>query len=429
MNYTEKERTINAVKTDVLVIGSGPAGIGAALSAARLGMKTAIVEQLSSLGGIATSGMMSHWTGDCNSRIYHEILRESAERNNGDQKGKITIDIDPEKLKLQYLEMLSDCGVEIMLYTFACDVIMENDTLKGVIVENKSGRTAVFADTVIDASGDGDIAAKARVPYTLGRKDDNKMQPATLMFKVGGVDVDNAVFLPSFESTYETEKGELQALAREHLPYPAGHVLLYHSTLPGVVTCNMSNAVNIDGTKTSDLVKAEIICRSQIEKIVDFLREFVPGYENCYLISTASLIGIRETRHFEGKYTLTENDILESKVFDDWIVRGASFNFDIHNIDGSGLDKNGVQKEFPNIDGYTIPLGCFIPKNIKGLLLCGRNISGTHIAHSNFRVMPICVGMGEGCGAVAAYAKKHNTDYGNVDIDTIHNYLTDGTLF
>ena len=429
MNYTEKERTINAVKTDVLVIGSGPAGIGAAVSAARLGMKTTIVEQLSALGGIATSGMMSHWTGDCNSRISHEILKDSANRNSGERKGKITIDIDPEKLKLQYLEMLTECGVEILLYTFACDVIMENDRLKGVIVENKSGRLAIFADTVIDASGDGDIAAKAGVPYTLGRNDDHKMQPASLMFKVGGVDTKRAVYLPSFESTYETDKGELQALAREHLPYPAGHVLLYHSTLPGVVTCNMSNAINIDGTKASDLVKAEIICRSQIDKIVDFLREFVPGYENCFLISTASLIGIRETRHFEGKYTLTENDILQSKVFDDWIVRDASFNFDIHNIDGSGLDKNGVQKEFPNIDGYTIPLGCFIPKNVKGLLLCGRNIPGTHIAHSNFRVMPICVGMGEGCGAVAAYAKKHNTDYGNVDIDTIHNYLTDGTLF
>lgn len=429
MNYTEKERTINAVKTDVLVIGSGPAGIGAALSAARLGMKTTIVEQLGALGGIATSGMMSHWTGSCDSRIYREILKESANRNFGKLKGKITIDIDPEKLKLQYLEMLTACGVEILLYTFACDVIKENDTLKGVIIENKSGRCAIFADTVIDASGDGDIAAKAGVPYILGRKDDHKMQPATLMFKVGGVDAERAVYLPSFESTYETDKGELQALAREHLPYPAGHVLLYHSTLPGVVTCNMSNAVNIDGTKAPDLVKAEIICRSQIDKIVGFLREFVPGYENCFLISTASLIGIRETRHFEGKYSLTENDILKSKVFDDWIVCGASFNFDIHNIDGSGLDKNGVQKDFPNIDGYTIPLGCFIPKNIKGLLLCGRNISGTHIAHSNFRVMPICVGMGEGCGAVAAYAKKHNTDYDKVDIDTIHNYLTDGTLF
>lgn len=99
-----------------------------------------------------------------------------------------------------------------------------------------------------------------------------------------------AVLLPSFESTYMTDKGELQALAREHLPAPAGHVLLYRSTLPGIVTCNMTNVTGIDGTKNADLVKAELVCRGQIDKIVAFLREYVPGFENCYLIATASLM-------------------------------------------------------------------------------------------------------------------------------------------
>lgn len=429
MHYTEPQKEINAISTEVLVIGSGPAGIGAALSSAKLGMKTIIVEQLGTLGGIATSGMMSHWTGDCNSRIYYEILQKSADKNDGEKKGEITIYIDPEKLKYQYLEMLDQENVTTMLYTLASDVIMENDTLKGVIVENKSGRTAIFADTVIDASGDGDIAAKAGVPYILGRESDNKMQPATLMFKVAGVDTDRAVYLHSFESTYETEKGELQALAKKILPAPAGHVLLYPSTLPGIVTCNMTNITGVDGTKNEDIVRAELTCRSQIDKIVDFLKEYVPGYENCYLISTASLMGIRETRHFEGQYTLTEQDILASRVFDDWIVRDAKFNFDVHNITGSGLDETGVQRKFPKIAGYTIPIGCFIPKQVKGLLLCGRNISGTHLAHSNYRVMPICVGMGEGCAAVAAYAKKHAVSYQDVDMNVIHNYLMDGKLF
>ncbi len=426
MTYLEPAKEINAIATEVLVIGSGPAGIGAALSSARLGMKTIIVEQLGTLGGISTSGMMSHWTGDCNSRIYHEILEESAKRN---EDGQITVQIDPEKLKFQYLEMLTASGVEIMLYTLASDVILDGNTLKGVIVENKSGRTAIFADTVIDASGDGDIAAKAGVPYVLGREDDHKMQPATLMFKVGGVDKSRAVLLPSFESTYETDKGELQALAKKHLPAPAGHVLLYDTTLPGVITCNMTNATDIDGTKNEDIVRAERICRGQIDKIVQFLREFVPGFEQCFLISTASLMGIRETRHFEGCYQLTKDDILCAKVFDDWIVRDAKFNFDVHNLSGAGLDKTGVQKHFPQKKGYTIPLGCFLPKKIEHLLLCGRNISGTHMAHSNFRVMPICLGMGEGCGAVAAYAKKFNTPYRDVDVKKIQTYLQDGTQF
>lgn len=145
------------------------------------------------------------------------------------------------------------------------------------------------------------------------------------MFKVGGVDMERAVLLPSFESTYMTEKGELQALARAHLPAPAGHVLLYRSTLPGIVTCNMTNVTGIDGTKNADLVKAELICRGQIDAIVKFLREYVPGFENCYLIATASLMGIRETRHFEGRYALTEEDILAARVFDDWVVWDAHF--------------------------------------------------------------------------------------------------------
>lgn len=426
MTYTEPARQIPAMQTDIAVIGSGPAGIAAALSAARLGRKVVIVEQLGALGGISTSGMMSHWTGTCDSRIYREILRESSERN--DDK-TLTVHIDTEKLKYLYLSMLHDAGVKILLYTLASEVIMEGDTVTGVVVENKSGRQAVFADTVIDASGDGDIAAKAGVPYVLGRESDHKMQPATLMFKVAGVDTDHAVYLPSFESTYETEKGELQALAKKLLPYPAGHVLLYHSPLPGVVTCNMTNAVEIDGTKNADLVRAELVCRSQLDAIVAFLREYVPGYRNCYLIGTGSLMGIRETRHFEGEYTLTEEDILHARFFEDWIVRGACFNFDVHNLTGAGLDKTGVQKNFPQKNGYSIPIGCFLPKKVRGLMFCGRNMSGTHLAHSNFRVMPICAGMGEGCGAVAAYAGKYGVDLREVSLPKIQAYLSDGTAF
>ena len=294
------------------------------------------------------------------------------------------------------------------LYTLVSDVIMEGNAIKGVVCESKSGREAILAKVIIDASGDGDAAAKTGAEYLLGREADNKMQPATLMFKVAGVDTENAVFLGSFESTYETEKGELQALAKMHIPYPAGHVLLYKSTLPGVVTCNMTNCIEVDGTNADDLTKATIMCRTQMDHIVRFLREFVPGYENCCIISSASLMGIRETRHFKGMYTLTEDDIYQARVFDDWVVRGAHFNFDVHNISGAGLDKTGVQHKFEQKKGYTIPYGCFVPEVIDNLLLCGRNISGTHMAHSNYRVMPICVGMGEAVGTAAAIAVEQN---------------------
>lgn len=422
--YEEPKRQIPVThEVDVLVVGAGPAGVCAAISAARMGADTMLIEQQGAVGGIATVGLMSHWTGRSGSKLYHEILQRSAALNEGKHKDKVTITIDPEKLKQLFLTMLDEAGAKLQLYTFASDVIMEDDRVTGVICESKSGREAIMAKVVIDASGDGDAAAKSGAAYTLGREQDGKMQPATIMFKVGGVDTERAVFLGSFESTYETPRGELQALAREHIPFPAGHVLLYESTLPGVVTCNMTNAIDIDGTKAADLTRAEIVCRSQMDEIVRFLREFVPGYENCFIISSASLIGIRETRHFKGVAQITEDDILASRQFDDWVVRDASFNFDVHNITGAGLDETGAQKEFPEIDGYTIPYGCLVPEKIDGLLLSGRNISGTHMAHSNFRVMPICAGIGEAGGIAAAISVKEGILPRDVDVKKIQKEL------
>ncbi len=408
---------------DVIVAGSGPAGTAAAVMAGRMGAKVLIIEWNNAIGGISTSGMMSHWTGSVTSPMYTEILQRSADMNEGEQKGKIQQFINPENLKTVYLDMLKDANVDVLLYTFVCGVVMEGDQLTGVITESKSGRRVFRSKVVVDGTGDGDVAAFAGVEYHKGRESDGKMQPTTLMFKVAGVDMSRAVLLGSFESTYQTEKGELQALAKEHIPYPAGHLLAYKSTLPGIVTLNMTNCTDIDGTKAEDLTKAEIVCRSQMPAIIKYLREFVPGFENCYIISAASLMGVRETRHFKGMYTLNENDSLTAKVFDDWVVRGAHFNFDVHNLTGAGLDKTGVQKNWNQPKGYTIPYGCLVPEKINGLLLSGRNISGTHIAHSNYRVMPICVGIGAAAGVAAATAIKKGVQVRDIKGEELQDRL------
>ena len=145
----------------------------------------------------------------------------------------------------------------------------------------------------------------------------------------------------------------------------------------------------------------------------------MPGYEKCFLLSSAALIGIRETRHFKGKYTLTGEDILDARVFEDYVVKDAYFNFDVHNITGSGLDKTGAQKHFAQTKGYTIPYRCLLPAVKQNLLLCGRNISGTHMAHSNFRVMPICVGIGEAAGTAAAMAALQHRDLNDITAEEI----------
>ncbi len=408
---------------DVIVAGAGPAGISAAVTSARNGAKVLLLEANGAPGGISTCGLMSHFTGSVNSLLYKEILTRMAAKNEGERRGKITVTIDPEKLKNVYWEMLTEADVTVRLYTFVSEAVMDGTCLKGVITESKASREAYLAKIIIDGTGDGDVAARAGAAYTLGREEDGKMQPCTLMFKIAGVDTDKAVFLGSFESTYQTPRGELQTLAREKIPFPAGHVLTYRSTLPGIVTCNMTNAIDIDGTNPDDLTRAEQTCRSQIEAIVAFLREYVPGYEKCYIICSGSMMGVRETRHFHGVKTLTKDDILQARVFEDWVVRDASFNFDVHNITGAGLDKTGAQKYFPQKKGYTIPYGCLVPEKIDGLLLSGRNISGTHMAHSNFRVMPICIGIGEAGGAAAAIAVKKNIQPRNVDPKEIQTIL------
>ncbi len=407
---------------DVIVAGSGPAGVSAAINAGRMGMRVLLVEWNNAVGGISTSGLMSHFTGSVHSKFYTELLQAMADRNEKDT-GKIVPYIDPENLKAIYLDMLKDAGVTVLLYTFVCGVTMEGNRLTGIITESKSGRRVFHGKVCIDGTGDGDVAAFAGVPYTKGRETDGKMQPATLMFKVAGVDTDRAVLLGSFESTYQTEKGELQALAKAHIPYPAGHLLAYPTTLPGIVTCNMTNCTDIDGTAAEDLTKAELVCRSQMPAILAYLREYVPGFEHCYIISAGSMMGVRETRHFEGEYTLNETDILEARVFEDWVVRGAHFNFDVHNLTGAGLDETGVQHKWSQPKGYTIPYGCLVPQKVEGLLLSGRNISGTHLAHSNYRVMPICVGMGEAAGIAAALAVQNGWDVRNVPVKKIQEKL------
>lgn len=421
--HIPEEKIVASRQVDVLVLGSGPAGSAAAIMAARMGADTLLVDFASVPGGISTAGGMSHYTGSVDSRLYEEVLQRMSEKNRKDIRVPRRTIIDTANMTATWIELLEEAGAKLLLYTMACEAVVEEGAVKGVVIQNKTGRSVVMAKAVIDATGDGDIAASAGVEFVKGRETDGMMQPATLMFKVAGVDMESAVFPGSFETEVYTEKGELQRLAKEKLPYPAGHVLLYRSTQEGVVTVNMTNAVDIDGTTAEGMTQAELACRKQIPAIVDFLREYVPGYRECYVISTASLIGIRETRHLKGVYTLTEEDILTCRRFEDWVVKGAEFNFDIHNMTGGGLDKTGVQKRFPRGIKYMIPYRCFLPCEIDGLLFAGRDISGTHMAHSNYRAMPICLAMGEAAGIAAALAVRERIPLRDVKVSEVQTCL------
>lgn len=425
--YLEKAKEIPVVnEVDVLVAGGGPAGVGAALAAARNGAKTMLIEQFNCVGGMATSGMMSHWSGGTESPLFAEIADRTLAKEAGmfdktQEAGRHCINHEMQKAAM--LNLLDEAGVIVQLYTFACEAIMDGNKITGVITESKSGREAIMAKIVIDCTGDGDIAAKTGAAYEIGRENDHKCQPVTLMFRIAGVDYSRAIFPGSFESYMNIPKGEVQSLGKQILPFPAGHVLLYRTWIPGEVCVNMTNVTDIFGADARDLTKAEKTCRMQMEKIVLFLREYVPGYEKCYIVSAAQNVGVRETRHFKGLYTMTPEDIVEAKVFDDWIATRNHFNFDIHNVTGHGLDKDGAQAHFKAKGKYTIPYRSCVPEKIDNLLLAGRCISGTHKAHSNYRVMPICINMEHGVGVAAAVAIKDKVLPRNVDIKKVQAIL------
>ena len=427
ISYVKEQGMPCVADVDVLVCGGGPAGIGAALCASREGASVMIVEMGGCLGGIATAGMMSHWGGESSSKVIWELFVRSRKMDLGyswideNNPGENSIPHDIQMIVLE--EMMREEGIKILYYSMVCDAVTENERIMGVTVQNKSRKGFIRAKCVIDATGDGDVAASAGVPFVKGRESDGKMQPCTLMFKIGGVDYDRAVFPGSFETTVETEKGELQALGDKLLPFPAGHVLLYRQPEPGTVCVNMTNAIGIDGTDAESVTQGMMTCRSQIMPIIRFLREYAPGYEKCWLMSSASLLGIRETRHFEGIESLSAENILEAKYHDNWIVRRAFFNFDVHNLTGSSLDKTGIQKDWKQTGTYTIPYGCLLPKNVDGLLLSGRNISGSHLAHSNFRIMSVCIALGEAAGVAAALSVKQGKRLRDIDVKDIQKRL------
>jgi len=370
---------------------------------------------------------MSHWTGGTRGGLYEEVLaRSTTDKSHIPDlgiHGQAKQIIDHEALKALFLAMLAEANVRLRLYTFFSAPILEGNRVVGALVESKSGRQAIFAHTVIDCSGDGDVAAAAGAPFYKGREYDGKMQPMTHMLKMGGVDTSRITYVPGFEENFPLGDSDVQTEARKVVPYPAGHVLIYPSTLPNTVVLNMTNAIKVDGTNADDLTRADAVCRSQIDPILTFFRTRVPGFEKCYLVQTPSAIGVRETRHFVGEKTLGERDIMDATVFDDWVVTRAHFNFDVHNLDGAGLDETGAQRGFRQQRGYTIPYGCFVPKDVEGLLLAGRCISGTHMAHSSYRVMPICVNMGQAVGLAAALSARSGGLPRAVDVKALQDEL------
>ena len=423
IRYTKELETI--AKYDVTVVGSGPAGVCAAVAAARKGAKVAIVERYGALGGNLTIGAVGPLMGSVAKGTMRDELGgmlRVAHNNMQATNGHVH---DMQNAKRLILEFLLDAGVTIYIQTTVVDVIKDGDTLTGLVVSRKEGLGVIESKQFIDASGDGDVAAFSGAPWEMGRKSDGLSQPVTLMYVLTGVDDSRALCCYGEEDNVQFN-GErfLDFTARcceqGILPRNCSSVRLYPTVNPGERLVNTTQCNYINPLNTEDLVKAEIVLRKQIDEITDFLRKYVAGYENCNVKFSADTMGVRETRRVMGGYVLSVEDLREGRRFEDVVVHKANFTVDIHNPDGGGQAEGLAEVVKP----YDIPYRCLVPQNVDNLLVTGRCISATHEAMASFRIMTVCMALGEASGIAAAIAAEQGVTPRQLDVKLVQEALT-----
>ncbi len=412
----EKKREVSVVDNyDVIVCGAGPAGIIAAIEAARNGAKTLVIELHGCLGGVWTSGLVC-WILDQNNKqgILRELIFELTERKAAKQIPTGTsVAFDVEEMKFLLEEYCLDAGVDIRLHTRIVNAVKdENNRLTHVVTESKSGREAWEGKIFIDATGDGDLAAFAGNDFDYGDpQHNNKTQPMSLLSLIGGVKFEEI----SDYVRWEGDKGAVSKQKLLKLIQSGGYDLPYKG--PGIIPIRKdmfllgaNQVYGFDGINAADVSKATIIARKEVHQIVNALRKAGGVWENITLVATAEQIGIREGRRIHGLYTVTFKDVVEGRRHNDAVCR-ATFPMDIHSLSKEHETKSSSPSEYYRgslkTKPYDIPLRALIAKNVKGLMMAGRCISGDFLAHGSYRVTGNAAAMGEAAGKVAARAVEN----------------------
>lgn len=425
-------------RADVVVCGGGPAGAAAAMAAARLGRKVVLVEACGFLGGAITAAGINGiggWQHDLDGRplisgIAQELMEEACRQSRSDPEavrqvfrsregrpsyregglGCYWLNINPAMMKIVLDRKLQACGVRLLLHCSAVYPILDGNVIRGVYIESKSGREAILADLVIDCTGDGDIACRAGAPVEQGEETTGLCQPGSLLFTAANADVpplnyslgaDDESHLPPLErNRYE---GAIR-LARERGELTENPNELFCAATPllpadgRVRSVNFTRLQRLCATDVESLTQAEIAGRRQVLEALDFMRKYIRGCEDAYLVTIQPQVGIRESRRVQGEYVLTGEDVLRGRRFEDCVCRGI-YLLDIHNADGVGKSTLHLLDQ-----PYDIPYRALVPLKVEGLLTAGRCISGDHTALASYRIISHCMQLGQAAGTAAALA-------------------------
>ncbi|WP_044294572.1 FAD-dependent oxidoreductase [Robinsoniella peoriensis] len=449
---------------DVIIVGGGPAGIMAALASARVGAATLVIERNGFLGGAATNSVLGpispfHF-GD--EQVINGIPQEFMDeliKVHGSTGHLKTLDpygsgaylgfYDREKYKYVAEEMMLKDGVQIYYHAFISQVKKEVNRVMGVTAVTKAGSKEFECKILVDASGDGDAAVLAGADYVYGNENTGKAQPGSAMFEMAEVDTDK-VYDYIYENPEDFEwKSDLvpireysdrlkqhyfvaqgfkklvkKAVEAGDLQFGRDSVIVLSGIHPGSIHFNATRVSGYNSSYPEEKAISEIDGRRQIESVSEFMIKYVPGFEKSYVSVTSNEVGVRETRHIKGLYTLTGEDAGEGRKFKDVVSRGY-FPMDIHNPDGaSGYTEGSQGGCWVDLkDTYDIPMRCLIPMGIDGLVLSGRCISGTSEAHGSYRTQGGIMGIGQASGVLAGLCAVQGIQPKDMDVEQVQKKL------
>lgn len=420
------------LEADVVVCGGGPAGIAAAVSAARHGASTTLLERYPSVGGQATNALVNIWhTSDRTKQVIFGLVQEIIERAGPAMQRYAdyptrpeTHEFEPSALRVVLHQLLDDAGVRTLCNLTAVESIVEEGQLRGVLVDSKTGRKAVLGKIFIDATGDGDVAANAGAPFDFGRASDGRVQGMTMMYRLCGLDARRLATHPEAAQRVFTLMRELRA-AGKFPPFNEDATEYYlNSVLPHTVSYNMCPVAG-NPLDEEELTRLSVQARQQVTQYVDFWHHEMPGFENAEIEQMGFMLGVRESRRIRGLKTLDAQMVVKAVKQPDAIGHGF-WLVDIHDPKGSGHTTWTEQQpdSMPAVgQSYHIPLGICLNEHLRNLAVVGRCASATHEGQASMRIQTHCMVMGQGIGTAAAQALDSDVDMSHVNLAKLQQLL------